>query len=329
MAVINAGNLSLLDLTRRMDPQGRIAPIVELMERENPFLKDAIFKEGNLPTGHKYVSRTALPTVEWRNLNQGVSASKSKTDPVTETTGILSGLSKLDRDLAKLGGNEAAARLSESKGFMQAFENKVESYFFYGSTATEPNAINGLTPRINSLTGAYPKQIIDAGMSSSGGDASSVWIVGWGDETVYGITPQGIPGGLHAEDMGKQVVRDADNKEFIAWVTEWSWKLGFCVQDAEFLVRICNIDMGNILATGNLLIQALVKGVRRMKSLARCRPVIYMHRDVLTFLELQALDTTKNSTITYKDVGGFPMAFFRGIPIRVTDGLLLTESTVT
>lgn len=329
MSVINAGNLTLLDLSKRMDPSGAIAPIVELMTRKNQMLKDMVWREGNLTTGHQYTSRTGLPTPEWRTLNSGVSASKSKTDQITETCGLLSGISKVDRDLAKLGGNEAAARLSEDKAFLQAFDNVAESAFFYESTASSPERIHGFIPRLNSLSGAYSKQVLDAGMSPVGSDQASVLIVGWGDDTVYGIVPKGMPAGLQREDMGKQLVRDANNKEYVAWVTEWSWRLGLCVHDSEYVVRICNIDMSNIAATGNLLIQALVKGVRRMKSLEGVRPVIYMPREVITYLELQALDSTKNSTLTYKDVGGMPMPFFRGIPVRQTDALLLTESIVT
>jgi len=329
MAVINAGNLSLLDLAKRMDPSGAIAPIVELMTRKNPLLRDMVWKEGKLPTGHQFTHRTGLPTPEWRKLNAGVSAQKSKTDQIVETCGILSSISKVDRDLAKVGGNEAAARLSEDVAFLQGFDNVAESAFFYEDTATTPEAIKGFASRLNSLSGPYPKQILDAGMGPVGADQASVWIVGWGDETVYGIVPKGMPAGLQREDLGKQLVKDSNNKEFVAWVTEWSWRIGLCVQDAEYLVRICNIDMSNIAATGNLLIQALVKGVRRMKSLEGVKPVIYMPREVITFLELQALDSTKNSTLTYKDVGGMPMPFFRGIPVRQSDALLLTESIVT
>ena len=60
-----------------------------ILVRPNEILDDAVFIEGNLPTGHRVTIRTGLPPVYWRSLNQGVPRSKSMTAQVDETIGML------------------------------------------------------------------------------------------------------------------------------------------------------------------------------------------------------------------------------------------------
>lgn len=57
MATIGQTALTLSDLARRKDPNGRIAKIVEILNQTNEILDDAMFIEGNLPTGHKTTVR--------------------------------------------------------------------------------------------------------------------------------------------------------------------------------------------------------------------------------------------------------------------------------
>ena len=79
MATLATLALTLADWANRLDPDGNIPEIVELLSQTNEILQDAVFMEGNLPTGHRVVVRTGLPTVYWRALNAGVPTSKSTT----------------------------------------------------------------------------------------------------------------------------------------------------------------------------------------------------------------------------------------------------------
>ena len=80
-------DIRLVDLTKRLDPDGRIAQIGELLNQTNEILLDMPWKEGNLTTGERTVVRTGLPTVAWRLLNKGVASSKSTTDQIDEQCG--------------------------------------------------------------------------------------------------------------------------------------------------------------------------------------------------------------------------------------------------
>ena len=66
MATIGATNLTLADWSKRRDPSGKTAKIIELLEERTPALQDAVTIEGNLPTGHRTTVRTALPTSQLR-----------------------------------------------------------------------------------------------------------------------------------------------------------------------------------------------------------------------------------------------------------------------
>jgi hypothetical protein len=332
VAIINAGNLTLADLTARMDPSGHIAPIVELLTKKNAVLEHAVFKQGNLPTGHTFSSRTALPSVYFRKYNEGVPASKSRTSAVTESAGMLEGNSKVDVDLAELAGNEGAAfRLGEDKAFLQSFNNAFETAFFYSSTATNPEAPMGLAPRFNSKsTGPWMSQFITPAITQTDADQSSIWLVGWGDDTVYGFTPKGAPGGLTPRDMGKQLTKDDGGvNEFLAYVMNWNWKFGFAIQDYRYVVR-SQVDMSAVANTGNLIIQTMLNMVEQLHDTMNCKPVFYVNRRVRTYLNQQALASVgAGGGLTFENVTGKQVLHFQGIPVVRTDALLSTESIVT
>ena len=111
------GAVTLLDVANRIDPNGDVAAIAELLNQSNEVLLDMLWKESNLPTGHKSIVRVNLPTVIWRSAYQGVPASKSQTAPIIDTIGLLETRSSIDKDVADLNGNSAAYRLSESSAF--------------------------------------------------------------------------------------------------------------------------------------------------------------------------------------------------------------------
>ncbi|EPE5434245.1 major capsid protein, partial [Escherichia coli] len=74
---------------KRVDPNGKVDKIIELLGQTNPILQDMPFVEGNLPTGHRTTIRSGLPSATWRLLNYGVQPSKSTTVQVTDSVGML------------------------------------------------------------------------------------------------------------------------------------------------------------------------------------------------------------------------------------------------
>ena len=91
---------TLLDWARRIDPDGKIAKVAEILNKYNEILDDLPFIEGNLPTGHKTTLRANIPAATWRLLNRGVVPVKSTTNQIVETCGMLEAYSEIDKDLA-------------------------------------------------------------------------------------------------------------------------------------------------------------------------------------------------------------------------------------
>lgn len=329
MATLNQnGYPTLLDIAKRTDPDGSIAQIAEVLTTDCPLLEDMPWYEANGPDGHLITLRNALPSLTWRKYNQGVVSSKSGTTQFTETCGMLDGISSVDVKLAKRNGNEAAFRRSEDMAFVSAYKRKLEDAFFYASQKTNAEQITGLAPRLDALSGIpYASQVIPFG-AAAGNDSASIWLVGWGERKVYGIYPKGATAGLEMKDMGEDLVSDPDGGNFRAYRSAFSWQCGLAVEDARYLVRIANIDDDVLAETGNALILKMAEATEQLQSLTDCRPIFYMNRRLRSYLRKQAIDSTKNSTLTYEMVGGTPVMSFSGIPIHRTDALLNTEAAL-
>lgn len=327
--MLNQSLPTLLDQVKRTDPDGRMADVAETLMQTNPILQDAVWQEGNLPTGHRYTSRSALPTVAWRKLNEGVSPSKSATDQIDEGCGLLSGMSVLDVEVARLNGNGAAFRASEDAAFLQAFNNEVSTGMFYHNASTAPEKFNGIAPRLANSSGSWGKQILKVGGSSN---LTSVYLVGWGPRSVFCIYPKGSTAGLEATDMGEQLWSDADSKKFRAYVTEWKWKVGLVVSDYRHVARIANIDTATLNKAGTgsnsgNLVEHMIKAFYQTEQSGGARYAWYCNRLIATYLHLQAL-TNGNSSLSIDTQSGKPITMVCGIPVRVVDAITNAETVV-
>lgn len=317
---------TLVDVTKRMDPNGTIADIAEMLTQKNEIIQDLMFKEGNLPTGHQYTQRTGLPTIYFRLLNQGVPTSKSITAQVTEQAAILEGRSQIDRDLAMLNGNSAAWRMSETRPFYEAFAEKVATTIFYGNAGTDPEQFTGLSTRFSSLSAGNAKNIIDAGGVQT--DNTSIWMVGHGDG-FHGIYPKGSVGGLQHEDLGVVEAFDSANNRFRAYMDWFQWKIGIVMPDWRNVVRIANIDVSNLVAQSAQanITNALIKAATRIQTKQGVK--IYMNRTVRQYFEIEQYAAVKGGGgLTYDNVDGQAVMMWRGMQIRTVDSILETEARV-
>ena len=294
MATLAANNPTLIDLSKRLDPDGKIASIVELLNQSNDVLTDMSFMEGNLPTGHKTTIRTGLPTPTWRKLYGGVQPGKSTTVQVTDTCGMLEAYAEVDKALADLNGNTAAFRLSEDAAHIESMSQEMAQTLFYGNEGTEPEAFTGLAPRYSSLSAQNADNIIDA-FSGSGGDLTSIWLCVWGPQTGHGIYPKGSQAGLQMSDKGQVTVENVDGAggRMEGYRTHYRWDCGVSIRDWRYFVRIANIDiseLGTIANTKNL-INWMVQASERIPSFGKGRAAFYMNRTLREKLRLGAVST--------------------------------------
>ena len=192
MAALSVIHPTLLDVAKRLDPDGKIDTIVEILAETNEVLQDMVWVEGNLPTGHRTTIRSGLPTPTWRKLYGGVQPTKSRTVQVTDTCGMLEAYAEVDKALADLNGNSAAFRLSEDRAHIEGMNQEFASSLFYASEATAPEEIMGFAPRFNLSTAENGENIIrQGGTQPDGSDNASIWLVVWGENTCHGIYPKG------------------------------------------------------------------------------------------------------------------------------------------
>ena len=333
MATLATTALTLADWAKRIDPEGRVPVVAELLSQSNEILEDAVFMEGNLPTGHRVVIRTGLPTVYWRAINQGIPTSKSTTAQVDEAVGMLEAYSEVDKDLADLNGNTSQVRLSEDSAFLEAMNQAQASTMFYGNPSTDPKQYLGLASRYGSISGAGNSQnIIDAGGTST--NNTSIYLVVWGDNTVFCPFPKGSTAGLMHEDLGLNTVWDSAGGRYQAYRTHYQWKNGLVVKDWRYVVRICNINTANLIAQSSAadLISLMSRSLDRIPNFGMGRPVFYMNRTVYSMLRIQALNKSNYALSIEKGLTQFGSATswlsFNGVPIRRVDQLLNTEARV-
>ena len=343
MATLSTSNLTLADWAKRTDPDGRVPVIAELLSQSNEILEDCVFKEGNLPTGERVVIRTGLPSVYWRALNQGIPNSKSTTAQVDEACGILEARSEVDKDLAMLNGNTAQFRLSEDVAFLEAMNQTQATTLFYGNPATDPKQFLGLAPRYSDIGASSPnnsQNIITAGGSDATSN-TSIYLVVWGDQTVYCPFPKGSSAGLIHEDLGEQTVYNSDGTRLQAYATRYQWKNGLVVKDWRYVVRICNIDTDDLIAqtttqaasASTAIIKLMSRALYRIPNMGMGRAAFYMNRTVHSGLAIAALDKSQYVLKVNEGLSQFGQPYswlsFQGVPLRRVDAILNTEGVVS
>lgn len=338
-ATIGGGNVvTLADWAKRMDPDGKVAAIIELLGQTNEVLEDMLWKEGNLPTGERTTVRTGLPTIAWRLLNQGVQPSKSTTAQIDEQCGLMEAWCEIDERLIKLNGSAPEYRLTEALAFLEAMNQTFAGTLFYGNTGANPERFTGLAPRYSLSTATNGQNIIKA--PGDGNDNSSIWLIAWGPTTIHGIYPRGSTAGIEHRDLGLQVVETtagiAGNR-MMAYRDQWTWDCGIALRDWRYVVRIANLDIDALVAdpTGATykVIEYMSKAIHRLPSRGIGKRAFYANRTVQSMLTIMALNKSTNALSIQDAVSQFGHEIselrFLGIPVRTVDQLTETEAAIS
>lgn len=332
MATIGNSYVNLIDTYKQQDKNGDYIKVIEMLKEMNPILEDAVAVECNSGAEHLHAVRAGLPSVAWGAMYKGTPNSKSTVTQVTDTTGFVEGLSKVDTRLIKLAGkNGNAIRLSESMSYLESMNQEVSSGIFYSNTASTPEQFMGLTPRFSDKSAANGNQIIDAG--GTGNDLTSIWFIGWGDQQCQLLYPQNTKAGVSREDKGEQMTTDVNGHEYFVAMEKFTWHVGLAVKDWRYVVRIANIDVSDVEAGSVKLFKFMRKAYWKLQSrrIPGGKLAIYANSDILEGLD--ALSTNDGTTdnyvrLTRKEVEGEEVLSYRGIPLRESDALLNTEEQV-
>lgn len=323
MTVFNQhSQYTLVELAKRTN-NGNLLEIAEVLSITKEMFQDAVWIEANQTASHVGTKRTNLPSGTHRQANQGVASEASSTKQVAEPICRLEAHSRVDEAILDLAPDKAKARSQEDLAFVEGLGQTIETNMIYGDIDTNPEQIDGLATRYDATADA---NVI--GASGTGNDTTSLWIIEWGPMKVHMIYPKGSQAGLQTEDMGKQLVtNDSGSTYFWAWFTKFVAWYGLYVHDDRCVQRIANIetsgstntlDDNDIIEALNLLPQAGGGG----------STAIYVNRTLKTQLEILAKDKT-NVNYTSDNAFGVPVTRFRGIPVRLCESIVNTESAIT
>lgn len=336
----------------RMDDDGKMLLMVNLLSQTNEILDDMMWVEGTSATGLQTTAITSLPTPSYRQFNQGTPLTKDTEATISEAVASLEDESQVDKALADLNGNTAAFRLNRAKTHLQGMGQKVASDIFYSNALLTPGQPHGLSPRYNTLTASTSNtadNVIDCGGSST--DNASMWILTWSEETITGFFPKGQRAGLEHVDKSAYTngaglrVFDSNSLPYYAYVDHFTWKWGMAVRDWRYACRLANIDVSDLQTVNAAnLINGLIRGVQRLPTqpsgagpvqksddpfnqVPTARTAIYCNRVIHTYLDLQAVNKT-NVLLKWEEWAGKPVLTFRGIPVRTVDALVNNETRV-
>lgn len=320
VTTLNAANqLTILEMAKRTR-NGNLIKIAEVMNRKNAINKDAPWFPCNDGTGHIITRRTSLPAGSFRSYNEGVSRETSQTKQIREVTGLLEGLSKVDYKLVNNSGNAEQFRSSEDLAFVEGLSQTQATNLIYGNHVTDPKEPEGLAPRLN----ATSQDMVMDGGSDSADACTSIYVVQWGRKAAHLIHPPDSMAGIDIKNLGVQLALDDNDREYLAYVTDFSIQFGLAVHDDRCIGRYANIA-----TTGSSNIfdeDKLIELINNFESEGEgC--VIYVNKTVKTQMDINAKDKT-NVNYGVENIWGVPTLVFRGVPVRRCDAIVSTEAAI-
>ncbi len=320
--VVNVqSQLTLIELAKRTNDKD-ILTISEVLTEDHPLLADGIWVEANQATSHVGTQRTSLPTGTWSRINKGVAIEASATKQITEPIGMLEAYSRVDDRLVRLAPDKALFRSQEDLAFVEGLSQTMEDAITKGNVSDDPEKFDGFETRYNALSLA---NVHDGG--GSGSDTTSLIIVQWGPTKVHYIYPPGFKVGLETEDKGKTTVYDTNQLPYEAWMTHFMMHCGIFVHDDRCVQRIANIETAG--ASNTLDDDDIIYALNRMPQRGGGPgTAIYANRTLCYQFDILAKDKT-NVNYTADNAFGEPVTRFRGVPIRMCEAILDTETAIS
>jgi len=246
--------------------------------------------------------------------------------------------SHIDAKLLQLNGNSAAFRLSEESPFIEAMGQNMTGTLFNGNVGQNIKSFTGLATRYSTTVAGNGMNVLKAG--GVGASNASVYLVVWGEQTVFCPFPKGSKAGLSSRDLGEESVQDANGNWYQAARSLFQWDGGLVVKDWRYVVRIANIDVNDFVGvTGTQaatsptnLIKMLMRAIARIPNFSAGRACFYANRTIQEGLMIQALEKSQNALGIKEAITQFGtnsrQLEFMGIPVRTVDQLGTAETPV-
>ena len=287
----------------------------------------------------------SIPSPTTRRFNEGISPTTSHNVPINDPIALFEDYSEVDKSQCDLQNDPTAWRQDQDANHVEGFRQGLESKFWYGALNTDPGGFNGLATRFNNLESIpnglsdWQPNVWNGGAST--GSVTSLWLVEFGKDKVYGIYPPNTAAGLNIRDLGETTKEFATstsggpslNKLLQVYRTHLQWWVGLQVNDERCVQRIANINP-TILSSNNFDENVLIEAKNWLPDAGE-NPgtAIFVNRALKTQIDIRAVSQKINTYFTQDpsdgNVWGRPVTRFQGIPIFVAERLTSTETVLT
>jgi hypothetical protein len=307
--------LTLLDLVK-LSRNDAVVGLIEAVTGVAPEV-DRLPARTIKGTSYTTVARTALPTVSFRAINEGVDASKSKFEQKLVQCFVLGSRIVVDRALAESFEDGAAALQSiEAVGVMESAKIELGKQIFYG-VAEDAKGFPGLQSIVPST------MTVDAG-GTTATTGSSVYAVRLGVQDIQLVFGNGTTFTLG--DWRDGDGEDAAGKKFPAHIADLSAWVGLQCTNPYAVGRLKDATADSGKGVTDAQLQTLLDTF----PVGKAPSVFFMNRRSAG--QLQRSRTVVINSSRGSKAGGdieavaeYPTSAF-GIPIVVTDSLVSTET---
>jgi len=299
--------------------------VANVLDEVNPFVQDAPMQEAIDITSHVIARTTQLPSAAFIVAGNGIDASLGTYSQAREQMALIRSRYKCAEDIMNLQPNPAKYRGQRERDNVEGMSQVFANQFISGSCATTPERFNGLEIRYGSLSTDRTSYVISNG-NTTGSDNTSIWFVQWSPSRVYLIYPRGSKNvGIKKTDRGLIPTTGDNSKELFAYITDFAWDVGLCIEDTRCVKRLCNIDSVHT-ETYTLDDDKIVQILNNFRG--NDQIFMYCNETVKTQLDLLAKDKG-NVQYLPDSPWGKGILTFRGVPVKVCDAITDSESIIT
>lgn len=344
VTAVNVDDRENLLLAARMTHNNEIIDVAEVLNESNDIIQDAIVQQANDITSHVVARRTALPAVSWVKVGNGWNATTGLLNQVRETMGMLKARYLCPEDVMRLQPNPAKFRQQQERAYIESMGQELANTLVgnhasgaISPTTAPPEEFAGFQYRYASLGTSDSAYVANNG-NTTGSDNTSIWFVQWKPGGCYLIYPRNTEGGgIKKADKGL-VYTSGDNavastsaaapnptNSLWAYITEFAWDVGLCVEDTRCVKRLANID--SVAGETYTLNEDKIIEVRNN---FKANETIYMYCNETVFTQLQILAKDKtNVHWTENNPFGKPQLYFLDMPVRRCDAITNVEGILS
>lgn len=304
---------------------GNILNAVKVLAQRNELLLNAPMAEANDVYTNVANRWKVLPKPTPRSINKGGNKGRGTQEQVRESIMLLDLQIEIDEALIDHEPDKAKAMMNEIAMHLEGTSQQIAYYLVYGNPGVDSRQPIGFALRRPTLGTNC------VGLGGTGSDTTSLYVCEWDPSWFSLIYPRGAATpGFDLRYKDKQRVTDSDGAPYYAYCHQVVVELGSTLVDERALQRIANIESGG--ATNNFIdsvkVRELVKAVNRTPTAGTGNLFIYGNRTTKAQMDIYALEKA-NGFYMIDNITGRPITSFQGIPIRMVEQIVDTETAIS